>query len=82
LLRNAAWAKNLAIFAAGMLAYTTIVSPGYFAQVGQWLLVGMFAILLVLDLVSVSILMRNNASIPGTHPNVVSKQHTLSEKLD
>ncbi len=58
LLRQAAWAQNLTIFAAGMLAYTTIVSPGYFAQIGQWPLVGMFAILLILDLVNVSIIMR------------------------
>jgi hypothetical protein len=58
LLRQAAWAQSLTIFAAGMLAYTTIVSPDYFAQTGQWPLVGMFAILLGLDLVSISIMMR------------------------
>jgi hypothetical protein len=60
LLHNKAWAKNLALFAAGMLAYTTIVSPGYFAQLGQCPLVGMFAILLVLDVVSVILLSRRN----------------------
>jgi hypothetical protein len=58
LLRGAAWAKNLSLFAAGMLAYTVIVSPGYFAQLGQWPLVGMFAVLLVLDVVSVLTLTR------------------------
>jgi hypothetical protein len=36
LLRAKSWAKNLTLFATGMLAYTTIVSPGYFAQLGQW----------------------------------------------
>jgi hypothetical protein len=35
-----------------MLAYTAIVSPGYFAQQGQWPLVGMFAVILALDIVS------------------------------
>ncbi len=50
LLRRKPRAKNLALFAAGMLAYTTIVSPGYFAQLKQWPLVIMFAILLSLDL--------------------------------
>ncbi len=60
LLRQAAWGKKLALLAAGMLAYTTIVSPGYFAQQGQWPLVGMFAGLLILDGVSAWILIRAN----------------------
>ena len=32
---------------------TVIVSPGYFAQQGQWPLVFMFAVLLVLDVLCV-----------------------------
>jgi hypothetical protein len=31
-----------------MLTYSVIASPGYFAQQGQWALVAMFAVLLVL----------------------------------
>ncbi len=58
LLRQAVWSKKLALLAAGMLAYTTIVSPGYFAQQGQWPLVAMFVGLLVLDCVSAWVLMR------------------------
>lgn len=49
LLRGKAWGRPVGLFAAGMLAYTCMVSPGYFAQSGQWLLVGMFAVLLVLN---------------------------------
>jgi hypothetical protein len=41
-----------------MLAYTVIISSGYFAQLGQWPLGGMFAVLLGLDMVNVSFLMR------------------------
>ncbi len=52
------WAKPAALVAAGMLAYTAIVSPGYFAQQGQWLLVGMFAVILALDLISAGILLK------------------------
>ena len=48
LLRGRSWGRTAALFALGMLAYTSIVSPGYFAQQGAWPLVGMFAILLVL----------------------------------
>ena len=58
LLRGLRWARDLSLFAAGMLAYTVIVSPGYFAQLGQWPLVGMFAVLLVLDLFNVWALMQ------------------------
>jgi hypothetical protein len=52
LVQGKVWGRGLGLFAAGMLAYTVIVSPGYFAQHGQWLLLGMFIIVLVLDLVS------------------------------
>jgi hypothetical protein len=45
-----------------MLAYTVIVSPGYFAQQGQWPLAGMFAVLLALDVASVVVLLRGNLS--------------------
>lgn len=58
LLGGKPWARGLGLFAAGMLAYTTIVSPGYFAQLGQWPLVGMFLLLLALDLVSAYFLIR------------------------
>jgi hypothetical protein len=43
---------------AGMLIYSVIVSPGYFAQQGQWALVAMFAVLLVLAIVSVAVVVR------------------------
>jgi hypothetical protein len=41
--RRKSWAKPLYLIAIGMLLYTAIVSPGYFAQLGQWAFVGMFA---------------------------------------
>jgi hypothetical protein len=43
------WLYPLAI---GMLLYTAIVSPGYFAQKGQWGFVWMFAVIIFLALVS------------------------------
>lgn len=52
LLRGAAWARTVSLVALGMLIYTVIVSPGYFAQQGVWPLVVMFLLLLVLALVS------------------------------
>ena len=52
LLNRRTWGRTLSLVAQGMLIYTVIVSPGYFAQQGVWPLVGMFAILLVLTLIS------------------------------
>jgi len=37
----------------GMLLYTVIVSPGYFAQAGQWPLVAMFLVLVVVALAAI-----------------------------
>jgi hypothetical protein len=53
LLRRWAWARTLFFVAAGMLLYTVIVSPGYFAQRGQWPPVLMFAILFALDIAAI-----------------------------
>jgi hypothetical protein len=58
LLRGTAWGKWLSLTAAGMLAYTVVVSPGYFAQSGQWPLVGMFAVLLALEVLNIYCLAR------------------------
>ncbi len=41
-----------------MLLYTVIVSPGYFAQKREWPMVGMFAVLLALALVSLGLVFK------------------------
>lgn len=43
------WGFFLAVGAMPERHYTTIVSLGYFVQLGQWPLVGMFAALLALN---------------------------------
>ena len=45
LLKKRTWGRTLFLVAGGMLLYSVINSPGYFAQRGQWLLVGLFAVL-------------------------------------
>lgn len=52
LLFNQPWATNCYLVAIGMLFYTVIVSPGYFAQKGQWGYVVMFAVILLLAIAS------------------------------
>ena len=61
LLRRHPRGVALGLVANGMLLYTVIVSPGYFAQHGQWPLVAMFAVLLALALNSVVQLARTEA---------------------
>ncbi len=56
LLRGVKWGRTAAFVALGMLTYTVIVSPGYFAQQGAWPMVVMFAALLVLALTSMRVL--------------------------
>ena len=48
-------AAKLYPVAIGMLVYTVIVSAGYFAQKRVWPIVGMFAMILVLALVSLGV---------------------------
>jgi peptidoglycan/LPS O-acetylase OafA/YrhL len=48
LLLEKQWARILSPAALGMLLYTVIVSPGYYAQLGNTPMVIMFAILIVL----------------------------------
>ena len=58
LLRRKTWATPAYLVFSGMLLYSVIVSPGYFAQQGQWPFVLMFAVLLVLAVVSIIVLAR------------------------
>jgi len=44
------WGYAVNLVALGMLAYTVVVSPGYYAQTGDYIFVGMFAVLMALTL--------------------------------
>ena len=52
LLAASLWASTVYPLAIGMLLYTAIVSPGYFAQQGKWIWVLIFGLLIVLAIVS------------------------------
>ena len=52
LLLKWAWAVNLYLLALGMLLYTAVSSAGYFAQKREWPMVGVFAVILILGLIS------------------------------
>ena len=53
LLGSSPWAPTLFLIASGMLLYTAIVSPGYFAQRGQWIWVLIFGVLISLSIIAV-----------------------------
>ena len=57
LLLGSAWAMTVYLVAVGMLLYTLVNSPGYFAQQRQWGMVGMFGALLILSLVSLGLVL-------------------------
>jgi len=59
---NKPWGKTSYTIATGMLLYSVIVSPGYFAQQGQWAPVGMFCVLLILALLSLRDVIHSNST--------------------
>ena len=48
LIKQKDWAFPVYMLALGMLSYTIVVSPGYFAQDGEYVFVGMFVALWIL----------------------------------
>lgn len=53
LLLNLDWGIPVFLVAMGMLFYTSIVSPGYFAQKGNWLWLVMFAVIIICGIISI-----------------------------
>jgi hypothetical protein len=59
ILRQISIGRQLYPIVAGMLLYSVIVSPGYFAQLGQWGFVVMFLVLLLLTVMSLLVIFRS-----------------------
>jgi FtsH-binding integral membrane protein len=53
LLKNLPRSQTIYFVAAGMVLYSLVVSPGYYAQQGQWGFVVMFAVFAALTLISI-----------------------------
>jgi len=58
ILRRKAWGTFVYLVGAGMVVYSVINSPGYFAESGDWALVAMFMVLLVLTVCAVALVVR------------------------
>jgi hypothetical protein len=79
LLRKQAWGERFYPVAAGMVLYSEVNSPGYFAQSGQWALVAMFAVLALLALASLAGPFRaTSPRDPATRMARPEAQHTTS----
>ena len=57
-LQSAAWGRTALLVGLGMVIYSEIVSPGYFAQLGQWAMVSMFAVILIGAIAAVTFLLK------------------------
>ncbi len=57
-LKSIRWGERILFVALGMAIYSEINSPGYFAQLGQWALVEMFAVLIFGAAMSILLLLR------------------------
>ena len=57
LLLYLSWGGSLFLVAVGMLLYTSIVSPGYFAQQGQWKWLVMFGSIIVISIISIFLIL-------------------------
>lgn len=62
ILKSSTSAKHFLFLGLGMVIYSEIVSPGYFAQRGQWALVIVFAFLLVGAVISAAQLARERTN--------------------
>jgi len=51
LLRNKRWGYNTYLISMGMLIYTLIISPGYYAEKGNYLFVSIFIIMAFLAII-------------------------------
>ena len=59
LLAGAPWAGWVFLVGMGMLFYTAIVSPGYFAQQGKWIWVLIFGVMIVVGVFAIRAVLVN-----------------------
>ncbi len=53
LLVGTPWAGAVFLISMGMLFYTAVVSPGYFAQKGQWIWLLIFGVMILVGILAI-----------------------------
>jgi len=61
-LNRKTWAAKAYSVASGMLIYAVINSSGYFVQLGRWVFVAIFSLVLVLTLVNLGTIIRTSGA--------------------
>ena len=57
--------RSVLLLGLGMLSYTLIVSPGYFAQLNRWLMVALFEVLMLGDAAAIAMILRKGQTSPA-----------------
>ena len=57
------WSNFLSPVALGLLLYTVVVSPGYYAQLGEFTMVIMFMVLTVLTVIVLAVQFKNSINL-------------------
>jgi len=57
---NSEWAKRLSLISLGMLLYSVVVSPGYYAQKNNLPMVAMFVVFIILTVTAIIALLKFN----------------------
>jgi len=57
---NSEWAKRLSLISLGMLLYSVVVSPGYYAQKNNLPMVAMFFVFIILTVIAIIALLKFN----------------------
>ena len=71
LLRTRRWATSMFALALGMLLYTVVNSAGYYGQLGEWAMVGFFAVLGVLTVMLGWVVVSDSKAVE-THEEVTT----------
>ena len=70
--RGSSRGQTLSAVALGALAYTTLNSPGYYAESGDWPLVGLFALLFAATVVAICGFVVSSEDPPDIGPRVLA----------
>jgi hypothetical protein len=62
-LKSLGWARPILLTGLGMVIYSEIASPGYYAQQSQWAFVAMFAVFLFGAVVAVTLILNERKQI-------------------
>ncbi len=79
-LRRSSRGRLLAAVALGALAYTTLNSPGYYAESGDWALVSLFALLFTATIAAICGFVASSEDPPDIGPRVLATPRPRAQR--